>query len=213
MVKCIESKAWFMRKFGLFCVSLFTCTMIFMGCCGKLTHENGQVILSTAPYGLQSHFSIPGPGFIFDVLSDGRLMGISGNELFMETGFKIREFKNCGSLSGLKSGPYGPSFLKVSPDGNRFALGNGKGQIGIYNVDDLVGNWFSMPHFDAEWADNTILVITHGEFGEPSLVSFVDLADHNTRPAILIQNIGGAPAGIAFDSQGNLFTGNGVSSQ
>jgi endonuclease/exonuclease/phosphatase family metal-dependent hydrolase len=202
-----------MRKLGLFYVSLFACTMIFMGCGWKIPHENGQEASPTASYGLQSHFSMPGPGFRFDVLVDGCLIGISGNELFMETGLETRIFKSRGPLPGLKTGPYGPSFLRVSPDGSRFAVGDGKGRIGIFNMADLSGNWFPMPHLDAEWADNAILVVTHGEFGEPSRVSCVDVVHHKASPVTLIRNIGGAPAGITFDSQGNLFTGNGFKSE
>ena len=208
----LDSRACSMRKLGLFYVSLFACTMIFMGCGGEFPHENGQKALSAASYVPQSHFSMPGPGFNFDVLVDGRLMGISGNELFMETGLGTRIFKSQGPLPGLKTGPYGPSFLKVSPDGSRFAVGDGKGNIGIFNMADLSGKWVAMCHLDAQWADDAILAVTHGEFGEPSQVSWVDVVAQKASPAILIQNIGGAPAGIAFDSQGNLFTGNGFKS-
>jgi len=202
-----------MKKIVLFCVFFFPCTMFFMGCGGKIFHENGQETLSNRSYVLQSHFSMPGPGFNFDVLVDGRLMGISDNELFMETGVGTRIFKSQGPLPGLKTGPYGPSFFKVSPNGSRFAVGDGNGNIGIFNMADLSGKWFAMGHHDAQWADDVILVVTQGEFGKPSQVSWVDVVDQKAGQTLLIQNIGGAPAGIAFDSQGNLFTGNGFKSK
>lgn len=183
-----------------------------MGCGWKISHENSQEALPSAAYVLESCFAMPGPGFKFDVLVDGRLAGISGNEFFMETGLGTRVFKRRGSLAGLKTGSYGPSFLKVSPDGSRLAVGDGKGRIGIFNMTDLSGNWLTMPHFDAEWADNDLLAVTYGDFGKPSRVSCLDVVNQKANPVTLIRNIGGAPAGIAFDSQGNLFTGNGFKS-
>ncbi|SMD10738.1 Endonuclease/Exonuclease/phosphatase family protein [Desulfocicer vacuolatum DSM 3385] len=208
----LDLKACFMKKTGFFYLSLFVCSMIFMGCCWKTSRQNAQIGSASVLYGLQSHFSIPGPGFVFDVLADGRLIGVSGNGLFMETGLETRDFNDLGPLPGLKTGPYGPSFLKVSPDGTRFALGDGNGRIGIYNINSMASEWFAMPHFDAEWADNTLMVVSHGEFGEPGRLSFVPLAGEKRVPVTLIRNIGGAPAGIAFDSRGNLFTANGFKS-
>ena len=198
-----------MKKIGLFYISIFACSVVLMGCGRKIPHEMAPWSPPMASYVLQSHFSMPGPAFIFDVLPDGRLMGVSHNDIFMETGPGSQVFNNMGALSGLKASPFGSSFFKVSPDGSRFAVGDGKGKTGIFNMADRSGHWFTLPHFDAQWADNTTLAITHGQFGEPSQVSFINIENKSPKPEILIRNIGGAPAGIAFDSQGNLFTGNG----
>ncbi|GAB6146766.1 endonuclease/exonuclease/phosphatase family protein [Desulfocicer niacini] len=198
-----------MKEIKLFYISLFACTMSLMGCGLEIPHETTQRPFLTASYVLQSHFSMPGPAFVFDVGPDGRLMGISDNEALKETTPGSRVFYNMGALPGLKSSPFGALFFKVSPDGSQFAVGDGNGKIGIFNMTDLSGHWLTMPHFDAEWADNTRLAITHGEFGEPSQVSCVNVDHHKAKPEIIIGNIGGAPAGIAFDDQGNLFTGNG----
>jgi len=61
-----------MRKIGLFYVSLFACIIIFVGCGRKKFHEYYQEDLSTAPYVVQSYFSMPGIGLNFDVRGDGR---------------------------------------------------------------------------------------------------------------------------------------------
>jgi len=198
-----------MKEIRLFYISLCACTMILMGCGLEIPHETTQQPFPTASYALQSHFPMPAPGFVFDVGPDGQLMGVSGNEALKETAPGSRVFYNMGPLPGLHASPFGALFFKISPDGSQFAVGDGNGKIGIFDMTDLSGHWFTMPHFDAQWADNTRLAVTHGEFGEPSQVSCVNVEHHKAKPEILIENIGGAPAGIAFDDQGNLFTGNG----
>ena len=67
----------------------------------------------------------------------------------------------------------------------------------------LSGTWFSANHFDGEWIDERYVALTTGTFGSPSIVTALD----STSPlpgspsnTVLVGNIGGASAGIAFDA-------------
>jgi hypothetical protein len=121
-------------------------------------------------------------------------------------------------LIGADFPSFGAALLRVSPDGTRFAVGNNGGssfsdfRIGVFNVSNLAGNWFSAAHYDAAWIDLQRLAITAGDFGSPAFVTVLDTNSPNPLDPdnrTVITGIGGASGGIAFDDQGNLYTGNG----
>jgi hypothetical protein len=74
-----------------------------------------------------------------------------------------------------------------------------------------VARAFSVAHYEAAWTDGTHLALTAGEFGSPAYVSLLDTSSDPVSPVNphVIENIGGASAGIAFDGAGRLYTGNG----
>lgn len=163
-------------------------------------------------------FTLPAGAAMFDALPDGRLITLSGSTVYIETQPASGSFASVGDLIGADFPSFGAAFLRVSPDGARFAVGNNGGstfsnyQIGVFNVSDLVGNWFNAAHYDAAWADNLRLAITTGEFGSPALVTVLDALSPNPLDPdnrIVIDGIGGSSGGLVLDGQGNLFTGNG----
>jgi hypothetical protein len=113
---------------------------------------------------------------------------------------------------------FGAAFLRVSPDGTKFAVGNNGGasfsnyRVGVFSIATLSGVWFAVLHYDAAWVDDTRLAVTAGVFGDPSYVSVLDTASPNpespSNPTV-ISGIGGSSGGVALDTAGNLFTGNG----
>lgn len=170
-------------------------------------------------YGLVGTFNLPATAK-FDVLADGRLVTVVGTSLYAETGVGTRTFTALGPLAGASfpGGAFGgPAFVRVAPDGTRVAIGNNGGsswseyRVGVFNLADLTGTWFNVPHYDAAWIDNRHLALTAGAWGAPSVVTALDTlapAPEPTNP-VLVENIGGASAGIAFDAAGRLYTGNG----
>lgn len=164
-----------------------------------------------------------------DALADGRLVAVTGLGVYLETGVGTGAFTLAATIdSALVDGATDPSFVSVSPDGSRIALGAGfdfasgatrpvvvfdsallEGGAGV--IDESNASAFQVEHFDAAWADNSRLAITAGSFGSPARVDVLDVTSDASAPSLrtAIDNIQGASAGVAFDSAGNLFTGNG----
>jgi hypothetical protein len=218
-------------------------------------------------YGLVDHFLFPDGSGPFDVLADGRLITLAGADVYVESAPRSRSFTLLGALPDADIASFGAAFVRVSPDGTRFAVGNNGGtamsvavdqaleqaarggrrdavrvgsstmdraqrarrllasraaelagtgtfEVGVFALSGLSGEWFAAGHFDAEWIDDRHLAIAGGDFGSPAVVTALDT--ESVDPAdpvnpIIIDNIGGASGGVAFDEAGNLFTGNGFS--
>ena len=163
-----------------------------------------------------------------DALPDGRLVSTTGDGVYLETGVGTGAFD---LVSTIDTGPFGsdpdPAFLRISPDGSRIALGGGFGKpLAVFDtaalgtaavpttIDAANADHFEINHFDAEWMDDNQLAITAGKFGDPSFVTLLDVTSPTAAPVnpVIINNINGASGGIAFDSSGRLFTGNGFGS-
>ena len=169
-------------------------------------------------YVLSESFSLPAGSGPVGHLPDGRLVTVVGTAVRLETGPRTRTFTPVGTLAGADFPSFGPAFVRVSPDGTRVAIGNNGGasftnyRVGVFLLSGLTGSWFAANHFDAAWIDNRHIALTAGQFALPSWVSVLDTASANsespTNPRV-VDGIGGASAGVAFDSAGNLYTGNG----
>lgn len=169
-------------------------------------------------YALTGSFPLPAGASEFGVLADGRLITLVGADVYEESTPGLRSFALEGTLPGMDVPGFGAAFVSVSPDGTRLAVGNNGGasfanfQVGIFDVATLSGDWFSAAHFDAAWYDDDHLALTGGEFGQPSFVSMLDVTSPSPSSPLnptVIENVGGASAGIAFDTAGHLYTGNG----
>ena len=166
-------------------------------------------------------FSLPAGTDVYDVLADGRLIALVDDQIYVETAVGARTFQTPVTLPEADLPFFGAAFLRVSPGGTRFAVGNNGGssfsdfRVGVFDVGTLAGAWLPAGHFDAEWFDEQRLAITAGDFGSPSVVTLLDVDSLNplspSNPTV-IGNIGGASGGITFDAAGNLFTGNGFTS-
>lgn len=141
---------------------------------------------------------------LFDDLPDGRLMVLNGNEVSFETGVQSGLFGPAVTLPN-PAPLFGSPFLKVSPDGSRAAIGsNFGGTVTVFETSDPVGTATDFAAFDtdAAWLDNNRLAITNS--------NGVDVLDVTSGVVTnVVTNVGGASAGIAFDTAGNLYTGNG----
>ncbi|MCH7925041.1 MAG: hypothetical protein IIC51_05865 [Planctomycetes bacterium] len=172
-------------------------------------------------YSLAGSFELPAGTDRFDALPDGRLLIIVGDVLHIETSVGTRQFEEFGTLPNADIPSFGVAFFEISPDGTKVAVGNNGGvvfpnyEVGVFDLSDppnLSGTWLAANHFLAGWIDNRHLALTAGDFGSPAFVSFLDTLSANRGSPVnpvVIDGIGGASSGIAFDQAGNLFTGNG----
>jgi hypothetical protein len=163
-------------------------------------------------------FDLPDPAGPADVLRDGRIVALSGTEVFRETAQGSRIFVSLGTLPGADFNQFGASFLKVAPDGVRIAVGNNGGaafdhfQVGVFSLHSLTGTWFDANSFQAAWINERFVALTAGTFGSPGIVTALDsFSGDPAHPSnrTIIQGIGGASGGIAFDRDDNLYTANG----
>ncbi len=145
-------------------------------------------------------------GRAFDVAPDGRLIVAVGLDIYQEDAPGAGTYALLGTLPGTPP-MFGPAFLKISPSGARVAYGDNNGGVGVYDFPQLTGAVFNASHFDAAWLDDDHLGIT--DFGVVTLLDVTSTDPMNPVNPVLIQNIGGASAGIAFDAVGRLYTGNG----
>lgn len=156
-----------------------------------------------------------------DVLPDGRIIALSGANVFIETAVGSKTFPATpnATLAGLNLGS-AAAFLRVSPDGSRIAVGNNGGpsfsdfRIGVYATADFSGQVFSgLPHYDARFFGNNELIISRGgaTFADPSSVVALDVTQDpmSAVTRLLVSGIGGASAGVFVDAAGRLVTGNG----
>ncbi|MCA9321542.1 MAG: hypothetical protein KDB53_12435 [Planctomycetes bacterium] len=147
-----------------------------------------------------------GAGQSFDVLPDGRLIVATGLQIQVELAPESGTWTTLGTLSGPVP-QFGTAFLRVSPTGQRFAIGDNGGRVGVFDVGNLAGVWLTAAHFDAAWFDQDTLAIT--DFGVVTMLEVDDPNPLSPANPVVISGIGGASGGIAFDAQGRLYTANG----
>ncbi len=160
------------------------------------------------------------------VLADGRIVASTGNGVYLESAVGSGVFDLVSTFdSAQMAGSVDPSFLCVSPSGERLAVGGGFGKpIAVFDIDALgvpgapmellagvSADYFSVGSYDAAWYDEASLALTGGDWGQPAHVTLLDTSSDPSLPdnPIIVSNIGGSSAGIAFDAAGTLFTGNG----
>lgn len=183
-----------------------------------LSHGPGVWADGFPGYQYLTAINLPVGASVFDVLNDGRLIVLVGADVYVETSADSHSFTQMGTLPSSDFPSFGAAFIRVSPNGTKIAIGNNGGesfsnyQVGIFDVNTLAGAWFIAGHFDGEWIDNTHLALTAGDYGSPSAVTVLDTSSPNPTSPVnitIVDNIGGASGGVAFDSAGNLYTGNG----
>lgn len=168
------------------------------------------------------------PPTAFDVLADGRIVAIATDDadsapqnfssgtphLFVESAVGSRDFQSVGMLPlpGAASPElwpdFGASFLSVSPSGDRVAVGNNNGRVGVFSTTGLqVGgpvptvDWFQTDHFQGGWIDEQSLMLSN--------TSGVIALNSATGTETLIVDGFVASAGVALDGDGNLLAADG----
>ncbi len=180
-------------------------------------------------YGSFVELSVPAPGagsffLVGDALTDGRLIALTGLDVFVETSVGAGAFAVGASLDGaLVGGGTDPAFVRVSPDGAKIAIGAGAGKP-IIIVDSAMLDAaapplltagdvtvFNVEHFDAVWMDAGHLAIATSDFVSPSIVTLLDTESDPAAPdnSVILLGIGGGSGGLALLPTGELVTGNG----
>lgn len=202
----------------------FTATLLVLAAASSRTAAADDLAADAAhrihinDYVERQGFDLPSPAGPADVQADGRILVLSGTTVFRETTPRSRIFVPLGDLPDADFNEFGASFLKISPDGDRIAVGNDGGasfdhfQVGVFAIRSLRGTWFDANSFQAAWINDRFVALTAGTFGSPGIVTALDtFSSDPAHPSnrTIISNIGGASAGIAFDKHENLYTGNG----
>ncbi len=176
--------------------------------CGLLSAPPSAAQNSFDGYTPVGHYATPTGGAFqdaFDAAPDGRVLFLAANDVYLETAPGSRRFKLLGPLTGEGAPVLFPAFIRMRPDGDAFAVGNSAGRVGIFDIRRMNGTWFSAAHYDADWFDAQHLCIREGV-----TVTLLDTQSSPGAPVnpVLIENCPIA-AGIGFDDDRNLFTGNG----
>lgn len=206
--------------------SRYSISLIFVGRAEALLILASATFLSFASstaradafsdYALTGTFTLPSAISVFDTLPDGRIIAVDVDHVFVESAVGSRVFTLLGVLPGADVGPFGAAFVRVSPNGTKIAVGNNGGasfssyHVGVFAFPALTGSWYTASHFDAEWFDNRHLAVSSGGIS----VTMLDTQSANPMTPmnpVVIDDIGGASAGVTVDGQGRLLTGDGFS--
>ncbi|MCC7293200.1 MAG: hypothetical protein IT449_14160 [Phycisphaerales bacterium] len=185
---------------------------VHVGLLAVVSGFSGQASLRAsdiAAYALRGRVALPTAGAfqdMFDALPDGRLVVLAANDVHIEVGAGARRFIFWGALTGDGAPIVYPAFIRVSPDGTRFTVGNSFDAVGVFTFSDGSGVWFNLPHYEAEWYDEVQLAIRAG--GDVALLDTTSDPKHPINP--LIVTGGPVSAGLTFDRAGNLYTGTGL---
>lgn len=168
-------------------------------------------------YHLVESFNLPAGASVFAALSDGRIMTLVLADVYVEDAPGARTFSFAGTLPDADLPSFGASFLRVSPDGTKIAVGNNGGasfadfEVGVFDIATLTGAWSTAESFDAVWINNLQVALSAGSFTS-GIVTALDTSSPDpanpTNPTV-IAGIGGASAGLAIDGDGRLYAGNG----
>ncbi|MGP1273585.1 MAG: YncE family protein [Phycisphaerales bacterium] len=146
------------------------------------------------------------PGGAFDVLADGRLLSISpAGEVLIQSSVNSSSYITTNELAAPNASGFGASFLRVSPDGSRVAIGNNEFNAGnavlVYDFAEFtlglgLGNpvlpevTITTPNFDADWADSGTLFVTGANSATfTPIVNRLDVSSGTSETVI-------APAGV-----------------
>lgn len=166
-------------------------------------------------YTLVGSFELPRsnsfvPADPFDVLPDGRILQARGSELWLQADLNGSAYIKLGDLGSGVVSSTGPSFVKVSPDGTRLAVGNNdftpaNQAVHLIDVASISNATPSTPvasvaafGFDAVWSSNSALLVTGGDFFVgSSLVSRVDFVG-TPSATVVVQGVGDGSGGVAI---------------
>lgn len=162
-------------------------------------------------------FMLPAGAAAYDVMPDGRVMAIVGDVMYVQSSLNGSAFAPAGSVpSGLISS-FGASFLRVSPDGSRIAIGDNRFGAGAEVLIVEAGTLspvvpspvsrIACDNYDAHWAGSATLYVSGAGLSGAGVFR-VDVATLQASP--VVAGIGGASGGVTTDGV-HLYTANGFS--
>jgi hypothetical protein len=169
-------------------------------------------------------------GFLPDTTSTslrGRLIAATGTKVFLQDAVDSDSWTQVGSVNVAMDA----SFIKVSPDGTKVALGMGYDKNLLVfptslltggGITDLTGSTNTttfhqsvVKYYDAAWVDNNHLVINGGNWDEATDtasnvgIGCLDITDDLNEPVNIINTYPGSSSGVTVDADKNLIFGNG----
>lgn len=161
----------------------------------------------------------------------GRLLGATGTSIYLQDAVDSPSWTKVGQTTGTMDA----SFIKVSPGGNKIALGMGYGQpLLVFNRSVITSGTTPPPnvetdsntknfptsrvkYYDATWVDNTYLLIIGGRWDDvnqtvhESGISTLDTSNaaNNLNTILYDDTAIAASSGIAIDANKNIIYGNG----
>jgi hypothetical protein len=173
--------------------------------------------LAGVHYSLAGSFTLADGLASVDALADGRLIGVRADgALLAQTSVNSSSWAQVGAIDAALLNSFGPSFLAVTPDGSRIAIGDGNFGAGasVLLVDTLSLDPMSvsgatsveLANFSGRWANNDTLYVTGAEGFSGAIVSELRAGSLATR--VVINDIQGGSGGVATDGTW-LYTGNG----
>lgn len=162
--------------------------------------------------------------------ASGRLIAATGRSIYLQRNYGSSQWDVVATIARSNPSDQGgmdPSFIRISPDGDRIALGIGYGAPLLVFPTTLLSassppvlltdstpaagvDSHDVNYYDAAWADNRYLVINGGAWPGPDYASAVGVVDTNNSTdtgVALVYNIPGASASVTVDAAGNLYTG------
>jgi hypothetical protein len=164
-----------------------------------------SAVAAVPTYALVGSFELPTGAGAFDVLPDGRLVTLLGSEFHLQSGVNAGGFAKAGSVPSSFINSFGASFIKASPDGSRFAVGDGNfgGTARVLFVDaaslnpagDSAFTSVVTPNYDATWADSSTLLVTGASASFESVVSRVGAVTLTS--STVLTGVGDGSGGVA----------------
>lgn len=168
---------------------------------------------------LAASFPETATGFVDGYALAGRIVAASGQTLFLQRTFGASDFFPIATMDAYMD----PSFVVVSPDGNRVAVGVGYMQpVYIFDASLLSGseppNLSTHPevlrveanYYDGIWRDSRYLLLNGGWYTGSALYLLDTEALPGEELTPILEEIPGASGGVTIDHQGNVITGIGA---
>ena len=156
------------------------------------------------------------PSGMWDVAPDGRVMGLSGNNVVHQTSLGSGVYATIGSIPAGTVSAFGASYFAISPSGTWISMGdNGFTPTSRVHVVATGALNTSAPtptistqamNFDGAWASDSELYVSGGVFGGANTVSRVTLSGSTLSAASVVSNIPDASGGVAVHD-GAMLTG------
>ena len=161
------------------------------------------------PYTLVGSFPVSGT---WDLLPDGRVISISGTTISAQTAPNATTYAPLGSVPAGTVASFGASFLRVSPDGTRAAIGDNVFSAaakvhfvplaGLNTSGPTATTSVTVGNYAAAWSSNSTLYVSG--FGTASQLFRVN-ADALTATTV-VTNIGDGSGGVTIAGN-TVFTG------
>ncbi|HVZ94610.1 MAG TPA: hypothetical protein VG797_08870 [Phycisphaerales bacterium] len=179
-----------------------------------MTVFSSDAAAAIPPYSLAGSFELPAGAGVWDITSEGRVVTLVGDDIYLQDNPNLSSFTKLGSLPAGSIPSYGASFIRMSPDYSTLAIGDNfaGGSPDVLLVNPLALNPFNptvpvtvpMSHTEAFFADNSTLYVSGTD--SDSFVARLDV--HTLVQHTVINHIGGSAAGVTIHD-GYLYTSNG----